>query len=368
MKVALAFNLKKDDSALAAATPLPPDFYAECDDQETVDAIRAALAEFHQVVLIEADEDAYEKFRAERPDIVFNVAEGTWGAAREAQIPAMLEMLRIPYTGSDPVTLALCLDKSRTKEVLTAHGVPNPQFRVVENADDFQRILARKGALPSHGKPLLKFPMIVKPLSEGSSKGIVNSSVVKDEEELGREISRVLGLYREPAIVEEFLPGREFTVAMIGNGSTLRLLPTVEIRFNSLPPGAHPIYSYEAKWVWDTSDKPLEIFDCPATMDPELASEIGSVCLRAWDALRIRDWARIDVRCDASGHPQVIEVNPLPGILPQPEQNSCFPKAARAAGLSYNALIRRVLDSACSRLGLGSGAGWVAPPAHFSLR
>lgn len=368
MKVALIYNLKKDTPSNADTSSLPPDFYAECDDFETVDAIRTALAEFHDVTLVEADEDAYEKLRSLRPDVAFNVAEGTCGSAREAQIPAILEMLQIPYTGSDPVTLALCLDKARTKEILGAHGIPTPQFRVVETPDDVARILPGKGALPYPGKPLLKFPLVVKPLSEGSSKGIVNSSVVRNEAELGREVARVLSLYREPAIVEEFLPGREFTVALIGNGDDLRVLPIVEIRFDSLPPGAHPIYSFEAKWVWDTSDKPLEIFSCPATVDADLELDIESVCLRAWDALRLRDWARIDVRCDASGHPQVIEVNPIPGILPQPEQNSCFPKAARVAGLSYNAMVRRVLDSARSRLGLGAGGGTVSPPAHFSLR
>ncbi|NUN48253.1 MAG: ATP-grasp domain-containing protein [Candidatus Brocadiae bacterium] len=367
MKVALTYNLKKDSTPVQDS-PAPPDFYAECDDQETVDAIRAALAEFHTVVLIEADEDAYERFRSERPDLVFNVAEGTWGAAREAQIPAMLEMLRIPYTGSDPVTLALCLDKARTKEVLQARGIATPQFRVAETADQVAGLVAGRGALPAPGAPLLRFPLVVKPLSEGSSKGIVDTALVRDADGLAREVGRVLALYREPAIVEEYLPGREFTVAMLGNGDTLQVLPVVEIRFDSLPSGVNPIYSYEAKWVWDTAEKPLEIFDCPARIDRELALEIETLCRRTWDALRIRDWARIDVRCDAQGRPHVLEVNPLPGILPQAEQNSCFPKAARAAGLSYNVLVRRVLDSAIARCGLRAGSGAIAPPAHFSLR
>jgi D-alanine-D-alanine ligase len=364
MKVAIAFNLKK----AAPAEHQPPDLYAECDDADTIDAIRAALAEFHQVSLIEADEDAYDRFRTERPDIVFNVAEGLHGLARESQVPAMLEMLRIPYTGSDPVTLAVCLDKARTKDVLAAHGVPVPAGRVVESADDVAGLLEKKGALPRPGAPLLRLPMIVKPLAEGSSKGITDASLARDEDQLHRAISRVLGLYRQPALVEEFLPGREFTVAMLGNANHVQCLPIVEIRFDTLPPGVNPIYSYEAKWVWDTSDRPLEIFDCPAPIDVELKDDIESVCLRAWRALGLRDWTRIDVRLDASGQPRVLEVNPLPGILPHPEQNSCFPKAARAAGLSYNALVRRVLDAAVARLGLRAAAGAAAPPAHFSLR
>jgi D-alanine-D-alanine ligase len=348
MKVAIAFNLRKSPPAPSE----PGDLYAEFDDAETIDAIRAALAEFHQVSLVEADEDAFDRFRSDRPDIVFNVAEGLHGAARESQIPAILEMLRIPYTGSDPVALAICLDKARTKDVLSAHGVPVPAGRVVESADDVARLLEGRGALPRPGAPLLRFPMIVKPLAEGSSKGITNASLVRDEDQLHHAISRVLGLYRQPALVEEFLPGREFTVAMLGNGDAVECLPAVEIRFDTLPPGVNPIYSYEAKWVWDTSDRPLEIFDCP----------------RAWRALGLRDWTRIDVRLDASGQPRVLEVNPLPGILPHPEQNSCFPKAARAAGLSYNALVRRVLDAAVARHGLRAASGSAAPPAHFSLR
>src|SRR5262245_61236547 len=131
MKVALLYNLKKDISSNPA-----PDFYAECDDLDTIQAIQSAISEFHDVTLVEADEDAFERLRALRPDVVFNVAEGTGGAAREAQFPALLEILRIPYTGSDPVTLALCLDKARTKEILSAHGIPTPHFRVAESADD----------------------------------------------------------------------------------------------------------------------------------------------------------------------------------------------------------------------------------------
>jgi D-alanine-D-alanine ligase len=166
---------------------------------------------------------------------------------------------------------------------------------------------------------------------------------------------RVLWLlenYREPALVEEFLPGREFTVAILGNGAEARVLPIVEIRLDALPAGVNPIYSYEAKWVWDQSSNPLEIFECPARIDAELQAEIERICLRAYAVLRCRDWCRIDVRLDAAGRPHILELNPLPGILPRPEDNSCFPKAARAAGMSYDELILSVLDIACRRYGL----------------
>ena len=315
------------------------DLYAEWDTADTVNAVRAALAERYDVSMIEADEEAYEKLRKIRPFFAFNIAEGLHGPSREAQVPAMLEMLRIPYLGSDPLTLGLCLVKSRTKEVLAAHGVPTAPHAVVASMDECRRLR------PS-------FPSIVKPLHEGSSKGIYDSSVVHDGATLMREVEAVLATYGEPALVEEFLPGREFTAAMMGNGADVGVLPLIEIRFDALPAGAAPIYSYEAKWVWDSVEAPLDIYACPAPVDARLRTEIEAVCRRTYAVLGCRDWTRIDLRCDAAGRPHVIEVNPLPGILPRPEDNSCFPKAARAAGMTYNELINSVADIAMKRCGI----------------
>jgi D-alanine-D-alanine ligase len=301
--------------------------------------MRAALAEVHEVTLIEADEHAFEKLRTERPQIVFNVTEGLYGVSREAQIPAMLEMLQIPYTGSDPLTLAICLDKSRAKEILSYYSIPTPRFAVV----------ADPGQIPGIS---LRLPCMVKPLHEGSSKGIFDASLVATRADLEAQVAKILTEYHEPALVEEFLPGREFTVAMLGNGDRFKVLPIVEIKFDSLPQGVNPIYSYEAKWIWDRSDAPLDIFECPARISPELRQEIESVCLRAAAVLRCRDWCRIDVRLDADGKPHIIELNPLPGVLPKPEDNSCFPKAARAAGLTYQQLLQSVVAIAARRSGL----------------
>jgi D-alanine-D-alanine ligase len=139
---------------------------------------------------------------------------------------------------------------------------------------------------------------------------------------------------------------------MMGNGEGLRVLPVIEIKFDALPPGANPIYSYEAKWLWDTVEKPLDIYECPAPLDERLQRTIESLCRKTYNVLRCRDWTRIDLRCDSLGEPRVIEVNPLPGILPRPEDNSCFPKAARAAGMSYGDLINSVLDIAMNRCGV----------------
>ncbi len=371
MRVALVYNQKKEDTAQQSGTneatepphvtrrtfspnasPVvshpsierPNDLYAEWDTAETIEAVRSALAEVHDVTPVEANEEAFERLRSLRPDIVFNIAEGLYGSSREAQIPAMLEMLGIPYTGSDPLTLAVCLDKSRAKEILSHYGIPTPRFLVVDGETNLDHL----------SFPL---PAMVKPLHEGSSKGIYNSSVVRTRPELLAEVSKIVTTYREPALLEEYLPGREFTVAMLGNGATLNVLPIVEIKFDSLPAGVNPIYSYEAKWIWDRSDAPLDIFECPARIPSTLQSEIESLCRSSYHILRCRDWCRIDVRLDAQGRAHIIELNPLPGILPNPEDNSCFPKSARAAGLSYNRLMQTVLAFGAQRAGIaGNGS------------
>ena len=364
MTVALIYNLKAealshlshddDGQQLSSsdASPSPADstlelrkrhkekdMYAEWDTEETVSAVRDALAERYNVAMIEANEQAYTKLLTVRPDFVFNIAEGLHGVSREAQIPAMLEMLRIPYLGSDPLTLGICLDKARTKEILSYHKVPTAGFSVISSMGQFEDVR-------------LKFPAIVKPLHEGSSKGIYNSCVVRNPDELANEVKIILDTYNEPALVEDFLPGREFTVAMLGNGDDVQVLPIVEIKFDALPAGVNPIYSYEAKWIWDQRDTPLDVFECPARIDDSLTQEISRVCRDAYRVLNCRDWSRIDVRLDSHGRPNILEINPLPGILPNPEDNSCFPKAARAVGMSYNQLINTVLDIAVKRNGI----------------
>lgn len=359
LNVAIVFNVKnkdntteknsehntKDDSLGNNPDGDPPqsqkvlDLYAEWDTIETIDAVKQAIAEKHNVILIEADENAYEKLRALKPDIVFNIAEGLNGVFREAQIPAILELLQIPYTGSDPLTLGICLDKARTKEILSYYNIPTPHFALVSELSQLPGVT-------------IDFPCIVKPQHEGSSKGIYNASVVHNFDQLIEQVNFIFKNYEQPALVEEFLEGREFTVAIMGNGSKVRVLPIVEIKFDSLPLSVNPIYSYEAKWIWDSSESPLEIFDCPANLSPSLQHEIESVCIKAYNVMRCRDWCRIDVRLDSRGVPNVLELNPLPGILPKPEDNSCFPKAARSAGMSYNQLIQEVLDLAVERYGI----------------
>lgn len=354
MLVALTYNVKKenangkivdnsfskyiDDTILKNYPDRIDDTYAEWDSMETIEEIKNALEEYgNQVILIVADENAYIEIKKSKPEIVFNVAEGFYGASRESQIPSLLEMLNIPYTGSDSITIGICHDKSRCKEILSYYKIPNPNFFIVNGKCDLK---------------IDEFPKFVKPLHEGSSKGIYNSSVVHNEVELKREVERIKDLYKQPALIEDFIEGREFTVAMLGNGEEVRALPIIEINLNEVPKDFNKIYSYEVKWFFDTRENKLDIFKCPAEVEESTYKAIEKVAKDTFKKLRLRDWARIDIRLDKNNIPNVIEVNPLPGILPNPDDNSCYPKAARVAGMNYNQMINAVLQEAKKRYNL----------------
>ena len=332
--------------AALASAPATSDEYAEWDSPETIDAVASALDALGEVVRLEADEDFPERLRAERPDIVFNIAEGLRGPNRESHVPAICEFFGIPYSGSDPFTLSLCLDKARTKETLSFHGVDTADFAVVASMDEWPELHRRLAT------GTLALPLFAKPIHEGSSKGITERNFCRTMGELETQITFLLDRYAQPVLVETYLPGDEFTCAVLGNGADARLLPIVGMRFDSLPDGALPIYGFEAKWVWDRPEEPLEIFECPARIAESLRRDIERVVLSAYDVLGCRDWSRIDVRLDHEGRPQIVEVNPLPGILPNPRDNSCFPKAARAAGMSYDQLIQSCALLAAERQGV----------------
>ncbi|HMH25606.1 MAG TPA: hypothetical protein VK542_03370 [Gemmatimonadaceae bacterium] len=326
---------------LTIAELIARDEFAEWDSPTTIAAVETALSRLGKVVRLEAKEDFPERLRQANPDIVFNIAEGFHGVNRESHVPAICEFYGIPYSGSDPFTLTLCLDKARTKETLTFHGIPTPRFAVVERVEDLRAVTER-----------LAFPLFVKPLHEGSSKGITDANLCFDRGHLSRQTAFLLENYRQPVLVEEYLPGKEFTCAVVGNGDEAVVLPIVGMNFETLPKGALPIYSFDAKFVWDRPENPLDIFQCPARITRELQASIERVTLDAFRVLGCRDWARIDVRLDASGKPNVLEVNPLPGILPDPADNSCLPKAARAAGIGYEELIQNCLKYAAARQGV----------------
>src|SRR5687768_7718115 len=349
-------------SALETLELAADDEYAEWDSEETIAAVERALSAYGEVIRLEANEDFPERLRCERPEIVFNIAEGWRGVNREAHVPAICEFFGIPYSGSDPFSLSLCLDKARTKEWLSYHGVRTAPFVLLRDIAELESFLGqkksrngRKSSSSVLGRPLgtaRSSGLFVKPVHEGSSKGITERNFCRTADEVRSQVRFLLERYEQPVLVEEYLPGAEFTCAILGNGNAARVLPIVGINFDALPEGAVPVYGFEAKWLWDRPENPLEMFECPARIDGALASEIERVALRAYEVLGCRDWSRIDVRLDAAGQPNVVEVNPLPGILPNPEDNSCFPKAARVAGMSYDELIRACLRAAAERQGV----------------
>jgi D-alanine-D-alanine ligase len=362
------------DFAAPASPTSADDEFAEWDSADTIDAVASALAAYGDVIRLEANEDFPQNLRDARPDIVFNIAEGLNGVNREAHIPAICEFYGIPYSASDPFTLSLCLDKARTKEVLAFHGVATAAFSVVRDVRDWgigtgdpaaRRANGKQHPVPSPQSP--HFPVFVKPIHEGSSKGITEANYCETPDELHAQVEFLLERYQQPVLIEEYLPGAEFTCAVLGNDDDARVLPIVGMNFEALPEGALPVYGFEAKWIWDRPEKPLEIFECPARITEELRCAIEQVVLRAYRVLGCRDWSRIDVRLDAAGKPNVVEVNPLPGILPNPADNSCFPKAARAAGMSYDELIQACLLHAAERQGveLGIATSGVATAAMW---
>lgn len=331
LRTAFIFNLK--NSAADAETCL------EWDAPETVAAVSAALSECSDVIEIDADGATAEKILESAPDAAFNYAEGLEGEGREAEIPELLESINLPYTGSGPETMVNCLNKAKTKEILKTSGIPTAPYRIIHPG----------GGADFSG---LEFPLIIKPLWEGSSKGIHDDCIAKTPAEARKLASEISEKFSQPALAEAFLPGREFTVGIIGNGPGALILPPAEINHGALiEKNLNPVLSYEAKWVADTPENPLPVLVCPADAGEPLEKKLRDISLRAFLALACRDWCRVDIRLDAKGEPNILELNPVPGLLPRPEDNSCLPAAARAAGISYRELINMVLESALKRLG-----------------
>lgn len=316
-RVALAFNLKK--------VPLSvDDSHAEYDPPETIDIIARSIESLgYTVVRIEATDEFPLRLADANVDVVFNLAEGSVGRGREAHVPAVCEMMGVAYTGSDSTTLAVALDKALTKAILMQNGVPTPRYELVRSSAETQRVG-------------LTYPLIVKPNHEGSSMGLLPESVAQTPRQLGRAVERAIGRYGQPAIVEECLPGREFTVGFLGPGEP-EVLPLLEFRF--LDSSRPAIYDVELKQ--DPPDKIRHL--CPAPVDDSLAREIVKVARRAYDALSCRDVGRVDVRIGRDGRPHVLEVNPLPGLAPR-YSDVC--KMTEALGWPHPKLISRILAPA----------------------
>src|SRR5947208_2511525 len=287
MRIGLAYN-EKPDPAPDAASDSASDAFAEWDDPSTIAAVEQALGLFGSVIRLEADQFFPQNLVLARPDLVFNMAEGLHGQSREALVPPICEYLNTPYRGSDPLTLALSLHKGRTKETLAYRGVPTAPFNCIEAPGQIERMA-------------LTYPVFVKPVAEGSGKGVFASNLCANVTALRERARFLLERYAEPVLVETYLPGPEFTVAILGNGPEAYCLPVIGFDFSALPEGAPPVYGYEAKWVWDRPEAPLAIFQCPARVPAALYREIERTALEAYHALGCRDWCRVDLRVDRVG-------------------------------------------------------------------
>jgi D-alanine-D-alanine ligase len=302
---------------------------AEFDRVETIDAIAAGLLELgHQVDRIGRARQLVRRLAAgDRWDLVFNICEGLKGMAREAQVPAILEVFDIPYTFADPLVMSLCLHKGLAKMVVERAGLPTPKSRLIESLEDLDQLA-------------LSYPLFAKPVGEGTGKGITPASRISSRAELVDVCQQLLLQYRQPVLVEEFLPGREFTVGILGTGSRAAVLGTLEIiLLRDAEPG---VYSYVNK---ERCEELVE-YRLVRPDDPQvrLAEE---TTLAAWRALGGRDAGRLDLRCDAAGVPQFMEANPLAGMHPS---HSDLPMLATAVGMPYVELVRRIVESARERV------------------
>jgi len=334
-KIGLAFNLKKE-----AAKNERYDKYAEFDDADTIKAVSKAInAAGYDVTLLEADRDFLEKVKNSGVDFVFNMAEGIAGPSRESYVPAILEMLNIPYSGSGVLAQAITLNKSRKKEILSYYGIPTPRFQIF-------------GDLRQKLNPELKFPLIVKPEAEGSSIGITNNSLVFDISSLKKQVDHVIKNYSQNALVEEYCEGREFTIGLLGNNGRVRILPIVEIDFSHLPDHLHKFESYESKWIYDNPKDSIDPIICPANIKIGLKAQLERLSQRTFLKLGCVDFCRIDVRLDSNGIPNILDVNALPGLMPDPKSNSRFTRSCYALGMTYNEMILEILNAALKRCGL----------------
>jgi len=329
MKIGLAYDVRETEVPAGS----PEDIFEEYDSPETVNALSAAICSFgHEVVLLGGGRRFLDTVTHERPDLVFNIAEGLGNyRSRESQVPGVLELLDIPYSGSDPLTLAVCLEKPLTKQLVQSAGVATPQWKTVEN-------LAEATSAVWSDFP---FPAFAKPAHEGSSKGIRNASRVENAASLGCLLDHQIASYGQPVMVEEYIPGEEITVGMTGNAS-----PGIVGIMRVVPRRQDPdfVYSLEVKRNW----RELVDYECPARLPAPILERIAGDCRTIYRVLGIRDLARIDFRIAPDGTPYFLEINPLPGLNPV---SGDIVIMAGLMGWSYQKLVGNILGAALARYG-----------------
>lgn len=324
MLIGLTYDLKDDYRALGFSEAA----VAEFDSRETIDAIEGALVSLGH----ECERIGHVKALAERLvagarwDLVFNIAEGVAGFGRESQVPALLEAYGIPYTFSDPLTTALTLHKGMAKHVARGCGVPTPDFALVASRAEAEAVD-------------LALPLFVKPVAEGTSKGITGASLVRSRAALLEVCAALLDEFRQPVLVERFLSGREFTVGILGTGADARAIATLEVHLRD---GADAgVYSYRNKADW------RQLVEYRLLEPGEMRRETEAVALAAWRCLGCRDGGRVDVRLDDAGRPHMLEINPLAGLMPG---HSDLPIMAELAGMPYRELIGWIIECARARI------------------
>ncbi len=327
MKIGLTYDLRDD----YLAEGYSEEETAEFDRPATIEGIEAALLELgYQTDRIGNAKRLVERLaQGDRWDLVFNIAEGLHGVAREAQVPAILDVYAIPYTFSDPLVLSLALHKNLTKTVVQQGGIRTPEFALVATPGEVDAVD-------------LPFPLFAKPVAEGTSKGITAASKILDRQALRQVVTDLLDQFRQPVLVETFLPGREFTVGLTGTGAAAEVVGTVEI--NLLPDAEAEVYSYANK---EQCEELVRYLLVRPNHDP-LVRRVDEMALAVWRLLGCRDGGRVDIRCDAQGQPHFLEVNPLPGLHPQ---HSDLPILCGFVGIPYVDLIDRIVRSAWRRGG-----------------
>jgi len=311
------------------------DFLAEEAILEEIGAVEEALRSLgHQGYVMAIRDEIFTVIhwlKEIRPDVVFNLCESVYGnACWEMNIPALLDLFRIPYTGSSPLTLGLCLDKGKVKDILQSQGILTPRYKIFDRGDP----------IPGDG-----FPLIVKPLHEDGSLGIWKESVVYDDEALNRQIRYVVEWYRQPALIEEFIEGRELNVGLFETDGRVEVLPISEIDYSEFPEGIPKICGYEAKWETESPEYQKSKPICPAQLEPVVQKRVEQIALKVFKLFGCQDYARVDMRLDPNGEAFVLEVNPNPDISPQ----SGMARAIKVQGMTYTEFIGNLLERALQR-------------------
>jgi D-alanine-D-alanine ligase len=297
--------------------------------RETIKFIKEILSKQFTCIDLVFDDNVVTKLKKEKVDLVFNLCNGIRGDSRLSQFPAVLEYAGIPYTGSSPLGHALAYNKIYSCRLFKEAGVPTPKFTYVYDVDEVENLN-------------INFPVIIKPNDEGSSRGIHEDSLVFNMKDLAKKVHEDLTIYNPPIMISEYIEGREFTVGVIGNGENIKVLPILEVDFSNLPNHLNSFYSFEVKFHY--ADK--TIYHVPAKLGKKNKERIEETAIKAYNALGMKDYARVDIRLKDGKMPYVLEINSLPGLM---KDHSDITKMAKACNLGYKGLIMTILGNAIER-------------------